>query len=301
MASRVTSIPRIPPRRLLFAGGGVRGVAYVGFLEEIQKANLLKNVKEFCGVSAGAFFAFLLALGYSVSTIKTLCLEFDFSILPSVEPENLFMLFEEFGVDTGEKVEKFIESLLKHKKFSIATTFEQLFEKTKKKLRMWATDIQSLEPVEFSVEKTPQTPIAIALRASIAYPLYFTPVKDEQTGHLLIDGGVMDNYPISMLTEQEANETLGAAFVYENKVQEIANVLDVFRRTLSGFYRPTYQALLQKHMDKTVLIPCLEFPELHFQATQEERQEIMDIAAKTTRVFLQISIKPLYQRRRSVS
>jgi len=111
----------------------------------------------------------------------------------------------------------------------------------------------------------------------------------------------MDNYPISMLTENEAQETLGAAFIYENKVQDITNVIDVFRRTLSGFYKPTYQALLQKHMDKTVLIPCLEFPELHFQATQEERQEIMDIAAKTTRVFLQTPVTPLYQRRRSVS
>jgi predicted acylesterase/phospholipase RssA len=204
-------------------------------------------------------------------------------------------------VDTGERVEKFIESLLKHKKMPTTTTFEQLFEKTKKRLRIWATDIQSLEPVEFSLEKTPTTEITTALRASIAYPLYFTPVKDEQTGHLLIDGGVMDNYPISMLTEKEAEETLGAAFIYENKVKEITNVLDVFRRTLSGFYRPTYQALLKRHLDKTVLIPCLEFPELHFQATLEERQEIIDIAAKTTRSFLQKSAKPLYQRRNSVS
>ena len=52
-------------RNLVFEGGGVKGIAYVGALEVLQKKGILKDIKRVGGTSAGAINALLLALGYS--------------------------------------------------------------------------------------------------------------------------------------------------------------------------------------------------------------------------------------------
>ena len=50
-------------RNLVFEGGGVKGIAYVGAWEVLQKKGILKDIKRVGGTSAGAINALLLALG----------------------------------------------------------------------------------------------------------------------------------------------------------------------------------------------------------------------------------------------
>ena len=143
-------------KRLLLSGGGIRGVSYAGLIKELQAQKKLEGIREFCGVSAGAFMSFLLAIGYSIETIHKLCSEFDFTILPSLEPENFLLFFEEFGVDDGERLDRLLKSLLKHKGLPQQVTFGELAKLPGiKGLRVWATDIEALELVEFSAQKTP--------------------------------------------------------------------------------------------------------------------------------------------------
>ena len=288
-------------KRLLFSGGGIRGVAYVGFLKELEKQKVLDGIREFCGVSAGAFMSFLLAIGYSIETIYKLCIEFDFTILPSLEPESLLLFFEEFGVDDGENVERLLRSLLKHKGLPQTLTFKELSEiPGMKGLRVWATDIENLELLEFSAQKTPNIDICIALKASMAYPIYFRPVKHPETGCLLVDGGVLDNYPIQYLTEKEIKETLGTVFVYKNKYHPIVGISDIFNRVITGLCILSHQQTLDLYKNNTVMIPCLEFSNIHIRATTEERQQIMDVAQEATCDFFKYKPEVVLKRRHSV-
>ena len=50
-------INSIPPRRLLFSGGGIRVISCLGALQVLQEKNIVKCVREYCGVSAGALAA----------------------------------------------------------------------------------------------------------------------------------------------------------------------------------------------------------------------------------------------------
>jgi len=50
----MTNLPHIPPRRLVFSGGGIRILAYLGALEFLEEKRMLTNLREVCGVSAGA-------------------------------------------------------------------------------------------------------------------------------------------------------------------------------------------------------------------------------------------------------
>ena len=48
---------------LVFEGGGIYGLAYIGALNELQKRIDINQIKYLCGSSVGALVAFSIALG----------------------------------------------------------------------------------------------------------------------------------------------------------------------------------------------------------------------------------------------
>ena len=52
----------IPPRHIVLSGGGVKVISLVGALQHLEEKGHLRSVKEYCGVSAGAFLAFMMSL-----------------------------------------------------------------------------------------------------------------------------------------------------------------------------------------------------------------------------------------------
>lgn len=65
-------------RNLVFEGGGVKGIAYVGALGELESRGLLDDVERVAGTSAGSIVATLLALDYSVSEMWEILWSLDF-------------------------------------------------------------------------------------------------------------------------------------------------------------------------------------------------------------------------------
>ena len=65
---------------LVFQGGGVKGVAYIGVLEELQKQkpDFLPNIKRIAGTSAGSMLALYLGLNMELKEIKKLICDGDF-------------------------------------------------------------------------------------------------------------------------------------------------------------------------------------------------------------------------------
>lgn len=62
---------------------------------------------------------------------------------------------------------------------------------------MIASDLLTRREFQFSGERTPDVPIALAARASASIPLVFAPVA--AAGALLVDGGTTDNMLVSNL------------------------------------------------------------------------------------------------------
>jgi len=280
----------IPPRRLLFSGGGMRVIAYLGVLKVLEQHSLLKYVREFCGVSAGAFVSLMLALNYSLKTIQRFCFEYDFSTVRTLEPETVLEFTETFGLDSGERLQILIEKVLYHKKLPAKTTFKSL-----PNLRVWASDLQNSALIEFSSTKTPDIEIAFAIRASMAFPVYFVPLKHPVTGHLLADGGIYDNFPMLSLTQKEQEETIGVVFEWSKLPIDIPDFSRYLSLLFTGYYMPSYQALIRQHRNKTIVIPCGEFPSLHFEATLEEKEALVEHGRKATLKFLK---GPFYKGRR---
>jgi NTE family protein len=280
----------IPPRKICFSGGGIRAVAFVGALEILQKRNLLVNVKEYIGVSAGALIGFLLAIGYTLKELKKIVLEFDFGLIRNLEPENTLGFLEQYGLDNGANLQRLCEVVVKQKGISPTITFQELSEiqPPLPAFRCFATDLTTCESREFSLKTTPTVPIILALRASMCLPFYFTPIEDPITGHLLGDGGLINNYPMVFLPEEEQKYALGLMFSGEHaENKEIEHFYDFLLQIFACIYMPRIREIQKSLAEHTILLPLGDFPSWNFEATKEERHILIQAAAEATSQFLE--------------
>ncbi len=158
---------------LVLSGGGARGIAHIGVIEELEKQGF--NIKSISGTSMGALVGGVYAVGkmqeyknwiYTLDKLDVFKLiDFTFSKQGLVKGDRVLNKMEEFIPDTN------IEEL----KIYYAAT---------------ATDIINRKEVVFT-----KGSLYEAVRASISIPTVFTPVNTENS--ILVDGGVVNNVPIN--------------------------------------------------------------------------------------------------------
>jgi len=267
----------IPPRRILFSGGGIKGIALIGALKAFEQAGLLKNVKEYCGVSVGSWIAFMLACNIPISTRERLVSELNYSAALNCIPQALISFPETFGFDDGTKLVAFIEAHIRIiMKLDPAITFRGLKEITDKEFRCWATDLTDRCEREFSYKETPDVKIMDALRASMAIPFFFTPFIDPISGHILSDGGIQGNLPLHNLTHSERAETFAIGFTAESNVlKNPETLMDFTGAVFSCLIHSRHEELLEAWKHHILRIP-LDYPSWKFEASREDRLELMN-------------------------
>jgi NTE family protein len=269
----------IPPRRLVLSGGGIKVVALVGALKALDAAGFLGTVKEVCGVSAGAFLALMLANGCSIDTIEGLILDLSFGVIRNMTAEAFLEFPERFGVDDGQNLKKFLESIVRVVlKQDPAITFQGLARLDihgKKNLRLWATDLDTQTAREFSAAVTPTVKIVDALCASMCLPMYFIPVKDPLNGHLLSDGAIQGSLPLHHLTDDECSESLSLGFCREKPApsdgETPQDLMGFMNAILASLTRSKNDMVLDTWTHKIIRIPVDEFPSWNFEASRDDR------------------------------
>ena len=66
-------------RNLIFEGGGVKGIAYVGALRQLQQRGVLEKIQRVGGTSAGAINAVLLSTGHTLDETEKVLSNLDFN------------------------------------------------------------------------------------------------------------------------------------------------------------------------------------------------------------------------------
>ena len=62
---------------LVFGGGGMRGLSYIGAYYALTRAHLISNIKYLAGSSIGGVMASLIAIGYTANELYDFVLYFD--------------------------------------------------------------------------------------------------------------------------------------------------------------------------------------------------------------------------------
>ena len=277
---------RIPPRRITLSGGGVRAVAHVGALKVLEQHGYLRCLEEVLGVSAGALFALMICLGYSMDEIERLSLRFDFTALRNPDADVLFLFPETFGMDRGESLERLIASVLRHKGFAPTATFADLGGR-RPRFRCFATDIDAAESREFSADATPGMLITLAIRASMSIPIYYTPVVDPLTGAHLMDGGIIDNVPIGHTPFLD--DCWSLIFINPPLVRSSPQEKDIpqlLKNIYSSIIMNRYVQHRKTYGGSLIEIPCGDVSPMHFDISLEERAAIIACAARAAEAFL---------------
>ncbi len=191
---------------LVLEGGGVWGIAYVSVLEELEARSILPQIRRVSGTSAGSIIALLLALGNSAEEIRSKMENLDFAGFQ--DDGGVMQLASRYGYYRGDFAENFLREAVEERLGDADATFADLNKGGGLDLHVHATNLSTQRVREFSFAKTPDTSLALAVRASMSIPLLFDAVKID--GQILVDGGVVLNYPIFGLGKLE--ETLGLAF-----------------------------------------------------------------------------------------
>jgi len=287
--SNCLRILRIPPRRIALCGGGVRGIAHVGVMKALKVANLLKYVKEVIGISAGSLFALLWVLDYTVEQIEKLCVDFDFNVLQNIDILNFPLTY---GFDDGQGLEKLITSILRQKGFSENATFEDIVLKHPTHLRCFATELQTSRIRQFGTVSTPKISVKFAIRASMSFPIMYTPVEEPETGALLMDGGLMSNLPLIFLNDKEVYETWGVFFTGKtHKIYPVTGLIDVLRCIFDSSNVMKSLPFMEKLKNHLILIPTDKSSSFDFEQTKEDRSKLITFAYMKTWDFLYSSVE----------
>lgn len=189
-------------RNLVFEGGGVKGAAYGGALEELEERGILNDITRVAGTSAGAITAVLLAVGYSPEELTDIIANTNFGDFADSSDEwfiDAERILTSYGFCKGDYFRKWIGNLIKRKHGRKNLKFNELSKlKNSRELYLVATNLSEQTAEIFSHEHTPDVEIRDAARMSMGIPLYFECVLYGKDREIMVDGGVTCNYPLNI-------------------------------------------------------------------------------------------------------
>jgi NTE family protein len=169
----VTNNPERLRVGLALSGGAARGIAHVGVLRALVKGDI--PIDAIAGASAGALIGGCYAAGVSVERLEEMAATFRWRHTQRLS-------FSRLGLQSNVRMEKFLRAFLP------VTRFEDL----KIPFAAMVTDLRRGELIVMR----DRGDLPFAIRASCCIPFIMRPAEDEE-GRLLIDGGIVQNLPIS--------------------------------------------------------------------------------------------------------
>lgn len=176
---------------LVLGSGGVRGMAHVGVLEELEAAGI--PIDLIVGCSAGSIVGALYADHPNVEAIKKAVWEIRTNLLLDIDLWNC-----RYGLSQGRTMRKILNQYLS------VHNFEQL----KIPLVIVATDLNSGELVPIASGNLDD-----AVVASCSIPLLYVPCQ--HYGRVLVDGGIINPVPVRVAKD------LGAEFIIAVDLSEL--------------------------------------------------------------------------------
>ncbi len=238
-------------RNLVFKGGGVRGIAYMGALEVLDDLGIVDNIERVAGTSAGAIAAALVSFRLKADETRDLFNSLD---IPRVaqsltderdqkfwEPkrdDNYRRFFSSYGWYSSQYFHRWLEGVIAGQcDGNGRATFREFKERGFRDLYVVAANVSRHRAEVFSAVDTPDVAVADAVRMSISIPIFFEALRFDGRqlgqGDYYTDGGIYDNFPMHIFDDEayvSQNwafreginwETLGL-FLYPEKIASLS-------------------------------------------------------------------------------
>ena len=208
---------------LVLSGGALRAIAILGAIKYLEQLNLIKNIKEYVGTSAGSIISFLIIIGYTSNQIIDLFKNnIDFVTNFNFDLTNITNILEDYGIDDCNRNKQILEDFLLKKINKKTITFLELTKKYGINFIVTGSNLTTRQVDYFNVNNTPNMNIIDALLISSCIPLVYKPIT--YNDYLYVDGGIYSNLPLTYF-KNNSNETLGiyVQTYYSNKNENFFN------------------------------------------------------------------------------
>jgi NTE family protein len=224
-----------PKIGLVLSGGGAKGIAHIGVLKVLEAEGIIPDV--ITGTSMGSLVGGLYAMGYRAAELEEIVLNARWEeLLGNSIPLDKITIEEKAyygrfiaelpisglkiqvpkGAIEGQKLSELFSRLTR------GAHHIQDFNELPIPFACMAADITNGEPVKLSTGSLP-----VAMRASMAIPSIFTPVKID--GRLLVDGGLIRNFPVQEAIEMGADIVIGvnvsSGFMKEEELKSMFDLI----------------------------------------------------------------------------
>lgn len=278
----------------IFAGGGVRGTAYLGVLKLLEETEI--DISGIAGSSVGAIFASLFAIGYSYEEIKDIIFNTSYEMFRDI----YIPMGKDFGFCKGEKlyfiVKNAIESKFYGEKYKQNENEPVTFKDLHKDLVIIATNISCTTFKEYSKITTPDVEVAYAVRASISIPGFFKPVWEGDD--CLVDGDIINNFPIWLFSKNNLTNNSSRILEFrlegERQQRKINNLMDYFGAILDTSYNISTDILTNTygHNDQfdIIRIDTGKTQVIDFNISDEDKKWLIQSGYICTKKYFQINM-----------
>lgn len=201
---------------LVLGGGGARGAAHIGVLQVMERERI--PVCQIAGTSMGAIVGGLYASGYTTDELQSLIETLDWADLfvddaprrdqpmRRKDADFRYLLNLELGIRDGKVVMpgglvQGQKLLLLLRRLTLSSWNVDDFAALPIPFRAVAADIGTGQRVVMQ-----SGDLALAIRSSMSVPGAFAPLRVD--GHLLVDGGMVDNVPIDVVRDMGAQQLI---------------------------------------------------------------------------------------------
>ena len=201
-------------RNLVFKGGGVRGIAYVGALEVLDELGVVDPIQRVAGTSAGAFAATLVSFRKSIPETKAILDTLDVKRIPqkrtksrklkfweTIDDESYLRFFNRYGWYSSQYFYDWIQDVIADQcDGNRRATFSEFRDRGFRDLYIVASNISRQRAEFFSADRSPNVAVADAVRMSVSIPIFFEALRFDGerfgAGDYYVDGGLFDNFPM---------------------------------------------------------------------------------------------------------
>jgi NTE family protein len=291
---------------LVFSGGGAKGLAYAGVVDELGKRGILTDIKRVAGASAGAIIAMVFGLGYNPGEIIKIIESTDFgkfldckggvdlnSVLqnPLKHPIGVAYLGERLiatgALCDGLVAREFLAKLIEDKHLSRNINFKELYGLTGIELNIVCCDVSRKQTIIHNHKNSSKLQVLDAVHTSMSIPLIFKPVDLYHDGTTGVDGGTTDNYPLDAVPNPLGFILTTKEDVMKTRFTNIKGAFDyiIAMIEMQGASHNNEIFSKQENIDRTIFIDTLGIGALDFNMTSKQITELIESGRKSVRDY----------------
>ena len=282
----------LPYRGFAFEGGGVAGLAHIGVIKYLDRIGLYYKLSHLSGSSAGAMMAGL--VGCRIPPVKAqeimLKMNFhDFEDNSYFLVRDIYHFMKTFGWNWGQAMTEIYNNIIKSYTGVDRITLKQIKERYGTTLIITATSVTTRSTVYYTSDSHPDMVLADAVRRSGGFPYLYPPIKDGKL--YLIDGGLLNNYPIRKLYDYLPKDQVIGSKLYSEEELECENpfpddVADYTKTIVEMLHRQNLKVhVKEEDWLRTIKVNVGKVTATSFDLTMKEKQDLITAGEEAARIF----------------